>query len=97
MSKFSPVQLSKITDKKGYAFQCPGCKCAHYIQTNKKFKPCWEFNGDVGKPTVSPSIKVDLGQGGLCHSFIKEGKIQFLGDCTHDLKNKTVEIPEWES
>jgi len=96
MSKFNPISLSKITDKKGYSFQCPGCKCAHYIQTNPNFSPCWTFNGDLDKPTVSPSIMVHLGQGGSCHSFIKNGKIQFLGDCTHSLRGQTVNIPDWE-
>lgn len=31
-----------------------------------------------------------------CHSFVKDGHIQFLGDCTHDLKNQTVELPDIE-
>jgi hypothetical protein len=31
-----------------------------------------------------------------CHTFIKAGVIQFLGDCTHDLKNQTVQLPELE-
>lgn len=32
----------------------------------------------------------------VCHSFIKDGKIQFLGDCTHALANQTVDLPDWE-
>ena len=35
-------------------------------------------------------------QCGCCHSFVKDGKIQFLSDCTHSLVGKTVEIPDWE-
>lgn len=31
-----------------------------------------------------------------CHSFVRNGKIQYLGDCTHLMANKTVEIPEFE-
>jgi hypothetical protein len=31
-----------------------------------------------------------------CHSFVKDGWIQFLGDCYHELKGLTVEIPDWE-
>ena len=30
----------------------------------------------------------------ICHSFITDGKIQFLSDCTHDLAGKTVELPD---
>jgi hypothetical protein len=35
--------------------------------------------------------------GFVCHSFVTDGRIQFLGDCTHALAGQTVEIPEWES
>jgi hypothetical protein len=31
-----------------------------------------------------------------CHSFVTDGKIQFLGDCTHKLVGQVVDIPEWE-
>lgn len=31
-----------------------------------------------------------------CHSFITDGRIQFLGDCTHALAGQTVDIPQWE-
>lgn len=31
----------------------------------------------------------------ICHSFIRNGKIQFLGDCTHSLKNQTVDLPDY--
>lgn len=29
-----------------------------------------------------------------CHSFVREGRIQFLEDCTHVLANQTVELPD---
>jgi hypothetical protein len=32
----------------------------------------------------------------ICHSFITDGRIQFLGDCTHRLAGQTVPIPDWE-
>lgn len=31
-----------------------------------------------------------------CHSFVRDGRIQFLGDCTHALAGQTVDLPEWE-
>lgn len=31
----------------------------------------------------------------VCHSFVKEGRIQFLGDSTHTLSGQTVDLPEW--
>lgn len=32
----------------------------------------------------------------VCHSFITDGKIQFLGDCTHEMAGQTIDLPEWE-
>lgn len=32
---------------------------------------------------------------GVCHSFVADGQIQFLGDCTHSLAGQTVPIPAW--
>lgn len=29
----------------------------------------------------------------VCHSFVTDGRIQFLGDCTHALAGKTVGLP----
>lgn len=32
----------------------------------------------------------------ICHSFVTDGRIQFLGDCTHSLAGQTVDLPEWD-
>jgi hypothetical protein len=32
----------------------------------------------------------------VCHSFVTDGMIRFLSDCTHNLRDQTVEIPNWE-
>jgi hypothetical protein len=32
---------------------------------------------------------------GVCHSFVTDGQIQFLSDCTHALAGQTVPLPEW--
>lgn len=31
---------------------------------------------------------------GICHSYVRDGRIEFLSDCTHALAGKTVELPE---
>lgn len=31
----------------------------------------------------------------ICHSFVTDGRIQFLGDCTHKLAGQTVDLPPW--
>lgn len=28
----------------------------------------------------------------ICHSFIRNGKIQYLNDCTHELAGKTIDM-----
>jgi hypothetical protein len=30
-----------------------------------------------------------------CHSFLRDGHLQFLADCTHVLAGQTVELPEY--
>ena len=30
----------------------------------------------------------------VCHSFVTDGRIQFLGDCTHVLAGQTVDLPD---
>lgn len=32
---------------------------------------------------------------GVCHSFVTDGRIQFLGDCTHALAGQTVDLPDY--
>ncbi len=60
----------------------------------------WTFNGDLDSPTLSPSVltwATNPSTGAdifRCHSFVTNGKIQFLGDCSHELKNQTIELPE---
>jgi len=31
----------------------------------------------------------------ICHTFVTDGRIQFLGDCTHALAGQTVDLPDW--
>ena len=38
---------------------------------------------------------VEVGGRIVCHSFVTDGRIQFLGDCTHVLAGQTVDLPEW--
>lgn len=86
-------------------FWCPGCDDAHQIAVGT-----WSWNGDLDRPTFSPSVLVkgfgysrEPEVGGppvapgpkVCHSFVTDGRIQFLGDCTHTLAGQTVDLPEW--
>lgn len=86
----------------GWMIFCPGCRQYHAIYTEER-NDCgaqWSFNGDVDHPTFSPSLKVTWTYGEqheqhCCHSFIRDGNIEFLGDCTHELAGQIVPLPEW--
>ena len=32
----------------------------------------------------------------VCHSYVTDGRIRFLNDCTHALTGQTVDLPEYE-
>ena len=101
--KLRSVAFNMTRTKTGIAFWCPGCKGSHAIVTvgDHAIGPVWQWDGNVDQPTVSPSILVRANfppeDGGpeVCHSFLRAGNIQFLGDCTHDLAGQTVPLPDW--
>lgn len=75
--------------------QCPGCDCIH------AFDERWSFNGDLERPTFMPSLLVRWAGGfgperreRVCHSFVTDGRIQFLPDSTHHLAGQTVDLPD---
>lgn len=85
------VHADKHEKTANYIFFCPGCECSHVIDKR------WTFNGDLDKPTFSPSLLCNPDHApSRCHTFIRDGKIEFLSDCFHKLAGTTVEIPEWE-
>lgn len=107
MAAISKVLRSMEGD--GLAFRCPGCKRPHLIHVGAGSGPRWGWNGNAEKPTFTPSVLVKTGsrvdpscvweEGDppeVCHSFVTDGQIQFLGDCTHELANQTVDLPDFE-
>ncbi len=76
-----------------FIFECPGCKCAHWFKTTNG-SPRWQWNNDFEKPTIQPSLLVMQDGPKRCHSFVENGKIRFLADCWHELKNQTVDLPD---
>jgi hypothetical protein len=90
-------------------FWCPGCDGPHMISVNAPDRPSWGYNGNPERPTFTPSVLVtyngpDAGQvdedgdrapPAVCHSFVTDGRIQFLGDCTHSLTGQTVALPPY--
>jgi len=117
-------RLSKILKSDGdnrLLFWCPGCKTSHTI-THGNPGATWNWNGDIDKPSFTPSILAKQGHYAYneprdkcwctynkdhpndpspftcqhCHSFITDGRIQFLSDCTHELAGQTVDLPAWD-
>lgn len=100
--------LANAADGDRVLFRCPGCDDNHQIRVG-----VWGFNGNVERPTFTPSVlvggvqwpvgspfhkpnhSVDAGESVVCHSFVTDGRIQFLDDCTHGLAGRTVDLPEW--
>jgi hypothetical protein len=58
----------------------------------------WTWNGSVEAPDLKPSVLTKMGRGGgiVCHSWINHGKVEFLGDCTHELAGQTLDLLDVE-
>jgi hypothetical protein len=91
--------LKVLAVEDGYLAYCSGCKQSHLIPSR------WQFNGNLEKPTFSPSLLIryhrtildehDNEINGIdytCHSFIVDGKWQYCSDSTHALAGQTVEM-----
>lgn len=72
-----------------WMFWCPGCECGHSINET------WTFNGDLVKPTISPSLLSTFGSrksDARCHLYVEDGKLRFLKDSTHKYAGQTIEM-----
>ena len=104
--------LRKLTDSQAssdedaqeilLAFRCPGCERLHAYRI-KGQGPVWRWNGDMERPTLTPSLLVTyppIESMGIaqrtCHLFLTDGKVNFLSDCTHALAGQTVALPPAE-
>lgn len=102
--------VANQTSDNRVSFFCPGCGGYHEITHGVDDRPRWTWNGDLKKPTFTPSVLVNYPANPnaseefkewrkerICHSFVTDGKIQFLSDCTHQLAGQTVDLPEWDN
>lgn len=92
-------------------FWCPGCEDAHGVTVDTPngwtwnsdlehptFQPSVKVGGVQWAPDMGfhkPNHAVAPGDPIVCHSFVREGRIQFLGDSTHNLAGQTVDLPPW--
>lgn len=84
-------------------YWCSGCDALHGIAINpdkNSLGAGWTFTGTLECPTYSPS-QLSRWEGTVngkptkrvCHTFIRNGKAEFLSDCTHALAGQTVPLP----
>lgn len=98
MAKVLPVtdQLGKPI---GYGVICPACTevddGSMHVFMNKMNdgSPGWSFNGDLEKPTFTPSM-LSQSSRTRCHSFVTNGRIHYLHDCTHRMAGQTIDLPD---
>lgn len=89
----------------GFLFFCPGCKNAHSFSVGRGEvrdgivvypqggKQEWGFDGNMEKPTFTPSLLRYAHTGSpQCHLFLKNGILEFLSDCQHELAGKSVPL-----
>lgn len=96
--------LREEPDGHTYAyFYLPGWETTNRLPIDAESRPRWEFDGDIYFPTFNPSIRSRhqiYGEAAerVNHVFIRNGKIQYLADCTHEFAGKTLRMPtlrEW--
>lgn len=75
-------------------FWCDGCETHHQVIVNSTTG--WQWNGNRDAPTIAPSILVNQGSANpavpVCHSFVRDGHIEYLSDSTHRLSGQTVPL-----
>ena len=97
----SNIERAAGENPKQYWFHCPGCGHVHAFTVGPPRAGWgdarWTFNGDFEKPTLSPSLLCNRDYPeSRCHSFVIDGKVQFLADCWHKLAGQTVDLPDWD-
>lgn len=97
VSKFLRAWTSQA-GRHGFTWWCPGCKHAHSIATDGGASPVWRFDGNLESPTFMPSFREFIppmpdhpleryhAEQTMCHVWIKDGQIDFLADCAHELR-----------
>lgn len=106
------IRVQKVNDNgriyTQHMYWCPGCDSLHAVAINPDKNTLgagWTFTGTLECPTYTPSElttwsgvnKDGAPEERRCHTFITDGVIDFLSDCTHELRGKVpmVPLPDW--
>jgi hypothetical protein len=93
-----------IETSTGYMIRCKACNWHEFPKAGRP-GASWTFNGDIHRPTFSPSMNELLNGEGphhnadlptrRCHFIVSDGEIQYCGDCTHELCGQTMPLEPW--
>ena len=61
----------------------------HYVSTHKAGDKCW-CTYAVEHPDRPVPFRCQR-----CHTYIRGGMVEFLGDCSHALAGQTLPLPDW--
>jgi hypothetical protein len=61
-------------------------KSGHYCDGDKTDCWCTYYKQHPNEPVMYACF--------ICHSFVRNGRIEFLHDCTHALAGQTVDLPD---
>lgn len=102
------MKLSKADDGM-HIFYCPGCEQCHGVNDRWLFngdyhKPTFSPSILVRGTVPITDEEHELLMAGkhvepkpfICHSFVKDGSIQYLNDSTHSLAGQTIELLDEE-
>lgn len=98
--KIARLETQKYDSKaEAYVFACPGCEHDHVyvVKSGEKVyvgAPEWSWNGSMESPSFEPSLLNTRSDGKRCHLYLRNGMIEYCGDCTHALAGKSVPCPE---
>lgn len=73
----------------GFMHWCPGCGEMHRIAVGAASGPNWTFDGNVDRPTFSPSVKITGkltekdAQGKWTGRWVRDGAGQMVNMCCH--------------
>lgn len=88
---------------------CPACDDSHSVEIERPNRWTWDGRIDAptispsikvegvqwapDEPFHRPSHRPAPGDRIVCHSYVRNGRWEFLADCTHDLAGQTVPLP----
>lgn len=101
------MKVVKIEKTNQLVFYCEGCGENHYTDSkwsfngdyfNPTFSPSILVRG-VQRVTDEEAERILNGERikpkqFVCHSFVKNGEIQYLDDCTHSFAGKTIKLKD---